>query len=106
MGCLKSRSKGLFTFVFLCEVLCDPLCLSILQLNTKDTKVSTKALKGLFLHPHNPGGAPAIISDMENAASGCHYFTTNSPLSRISFEELPVITEKVPGSTTRSIDLL
>jgi hypothetical protein len=38
--------------VFLCVVLCDPLCLSILQLNTKDTKVGTKAHKGLFEQPH------------------------------------------------------
>jgi hypothetical protein len=35
-----------------------------------------------------------------------HFFTSNSPLRRISSEELPIITAKVPGSTTSSIDLL
>ena len=50
-GCRKSRLADVFTFVFLCEVLCDPLFLSILQLNTKDTKVCTKVHKGLFQQP-------------------------------------------------------
>jgi hypothetical protein len=42
----------MFAFVFLCEVLCDPLCFNDLILNTKDTKVNTKAHKGLFQQPH------------------------------------------------------
>ena len=49
---LKSHLNTVFPFVFLCVVLCDPLCLSILQLNTKEPKVCTKAHKGLFEQPH------------------------------------------------------
>ena len=47
---LKKSFKWSFYFY---EILCDPCCLSILKLNTKDTKVSTKALKGLFIYPVN-----------------------------------------------------
>jgi len=54
LGVLKKSLQVVFSFVFLCGVLCDPLCLNALLLNTKDTKGCTKVHKGLFQQP--PGG--------------------------------------------------
>jgi hypothetical protein len=53
--------------VFLCEVLCDPLCFNDLILTTKGTKVNTKAHKGLFQQPHNnvTGFKVSHIGDLE-----------------------------------------
>jgi hypothetical protein len=51
LGVLKMSSKCCFPFVFLCGVLRDTLSLNVLQLNTKDSKACTKALKVLFQQP-------------------------------------------------------
>ena len=51
IGLSKKSIKLGFSLCVLCEALCDPLCLNDLKLNTKDTKVSTKAHKGLFQQP-------------------------------------------------------
>ena len=50
-GCLKSLISCVLPLCVLCEALCDPLCFSDLKLNTKGTKVCTKAHKGLFQQP-------------------------------------------------------
>ena len=45
----KKSNKLCSSLCVLCEALCDPLCSNVLKLNTKDTKVCTKAHKGSFL---------------------------------------------------------
>ena len=50
-GLSKKSNKLCSSLCVLCESLCDPLCFNVLKLNTKDTKVCTKAHKGLFRKP-------------------------------------------------------
>jgi hypothetical protein len=51
MGLSKKSIKLGFSLCVLCEALCDPWCLNVLKLNTKDTKVCTKYTKDFLDSP-------------------------------------------------------